>query len=230
MQFCWLFLYNCFTACCWLSITPFRIFTCSCFFLSLHQHTCDFMECLFDVFCCFGTRLYILNFSVILNEGIYILNGDCSTRLQVTFISHQKNLCFRWTWTSDLSVPVFCGILERLLVRDIKYDHKCMCSSIVRTSNRSETLMTSSIPDLQFDLIAVELEGFKAEVDSYGGEKDLTELIIWVSYDYRWFSDAGVAYKNYFEQILILTLILQHLYNKIQKVVVAIIPTSWLKW
>ena len=148
MQLSWLSLYNCFTTRCGLFAPPFGIFTCSCFLIGLYQHACDFMKGLLDVICCFGTRLYILNFFVILNEGLDILYGDCSARLQIAFVTHQKNLSLLGTWTSDLSIPVFRCILERLLVCDIKDYHECMRSSIVWTSYGSETLVTSGIPDL----------------------------------------------------------------------------------
>ena len=60
-----------------------------------------------------------------------------------------------------------------------------MCSSVVGAGDCSESFVSCSIPDLKFDFVAVEREGFEPEVDSDGCQKNLAELVISVSDDNR---------------------------------------------
>lgn len=85
-----------------------------------------------------------------------------------------------------------------------------MGSAVVRAGDGPETFVACSVPDLQLDLISPEREGLKSEVDPDGGEEDLAEFVIGVSDDDGGLADTRIADEDYFEEIMVLPLALQH--------------------
>lgn len=57
-----------------------------------------------------------------------------------------------------------------------------MSASIVGTGDGAKAFVASSVPDLQLHLVAVQWEGFEAEVHADSGEEDLAEFVVGVSY------------------------------------------------
>ena len=57
-------------------------------------------------------------------------------------------------------------VVERNLISDIIHYNDTMGSSVVRTGDGSESLLTSSIPDLKFDRLAIVLDGSDLEINT----------------------------------------------------------------
>ena len=68
-----------------------------------------------------------------------------------------------------------------------------MRASIIRPRNRLEPLLSSRIPDLQLDALAVELDGANLEVDADGGDVRGGEGVFGKAEETVGFTDAGVA-------------------------------------
>ncbi len=137
--------------------------------VSCDEHLGCFAESLFDVVCSLGTGLNILNFMVLLGEGRHLLKGHFPIPFQVTLVTHQQNLGVCRTVVSDLSVPVFSSIFERLGIGDIEYHHDGMCPTVIRAGDGPKAFVASSVPNLQFDGAALKGEGLEAEVHADGG-------------------------------------------------------------
>ena len=83
-----------------------------------------------------------------------------------------------------------------------------MSASVVRTRDGAKSLMTGSVPDLQFYLISIKQEWFEPEVNSDSCEENFAEFIVSVSHDDRWLADGGVANEDYLEEVVVLSLAL----------------------
>jgi len=77
----------------------------------------------------------------------------------------------------DLLHPIF-NILETLSLVYGVSQHYTHSTPIVSLSNRLEFLLTSSIPNLQPNLLFTDSDGFDLEVDTYGGEVRGHEVIL----------------------------------------------------
>lgn len=65
----------------------------------------------------------------------------------------------------DVSDPVL-NVLERLLVGHVVHEHDAHGAAVVGGGDRSEPLLTGRVPNLQLNLLAVELDGANLEVDA----------------------------------------------------------------
>jgi hypothetical protein len=165
-----------------LCFLQLRIFGCRGPIVGFDKHVGDFVESLLYMLGSFGTCFYILNFLVFLNECLDFLHLHCPVHFHVAFVANQQNLGLRRTGVAYFVEPILRGVFERLLVSDVEDDHESVCTSIVGAGDCSEALMASSVPDLQFDLVAVEGERFEAEVNPDGRKEDLAELVVSVAY------------------------------------------------
>ena len=57
-------------------------------------------------------------------------------------------------------------VVETLLVGYVIHDNNAVRSSVVRRSNRSKSLLTSGIPNLQFDGFPIKLQGPDLEINT----------------------------------------------------------------
>lgn len=61
-------------------------------------------------------------------------------------------------------------VLERVEVSDIVHDDDAVCPPIVRGRDGAEALLAGSVPDLQFDRLAIEVDRADLEVHTDGGD------------------------------------------------------------
>ena len=66
-------------------------------------------------------------------------------------------------------------VLKGLSVCDIVDDDDAMSSSIVRRCQRSEPFLPCCVPNLQLDVLPVQLDGFDFEIHAYCVEEVLVE-------------------------------------------------------
>jgi hypothetical protein len=71
-----------------------------------------------------------------------------------------------------------------------------MCSTIIGARYGSKSFMACCVPYLQLYFIGINSKLFEAKIDSNGGHKNLTKLIIGVSDENGRFSDGRVAHKD----------------------------------
>ena len=88
--------------------------------------------------------------------------------------------------------PLF-DIVEGLFVSNIVDNDDALGSSIVAWSQSSESFLSSSVPDLQFDDLFIQLNGLDLEVDSDGVEEVLVEGVLRVSQQQTGLTYAWVA-------------------------------------
>jgi len=93
---------------------------------------------------------------------------DLSFSGEVTFQAHQYFAYVLLGIAFDLLDPS-SDVFETLLVIDrVGQDYAC-CSFVVGLGDVFEPLLPSSIPDLQFHLGSIDIDGFKFKVDTDGG-------------------------------------------------------------
>lgn len=63
-----------------------------------------------------------------------------------------------------------------------------------------KALLTRRVPDLQFDLLSSQLDGFDFEVDADGGDEGVVEGIVGEAEENAGLAHAGVADQQQFEQ------------------------------
>lgn len=79
-------------------------------------------------------------------------------------------------------------------------DEECPGSaSIVTTGYRAKTLLTSSVPDLEFDLLAVDCDHSSAELDAYSEVVDGLEPLVCELEEETGLANACVADYDVFE-------------------------------
>ena len=69
-------------------------------------------------------------------------------------------------------------VLVRFLVRDVICDDDTMSAFVVASSNCFEALLTRSIPNLELDLFAIDLDSLDFEVHSNRGHEVVSEHVI----------------------------------------------------
>jgi hypothetical protein len=62
--------------------------------VSFDQHSCNLMECFFDVLCSLGASFNILNFFMFFDKSLYVFDGDGSTVLEVALVTDKQYLRF----------------------------------------------------------------------------------------------------------------------------------------
>lgn len=80
----------------------------------------------------------------------------------------------------NLYVPQPFGyVVKGFGICDVIHKHYSHSSSVVWSCDGVETLLSSSIPDLQLDLLSVHLYCFDLEIDANCGDECCVEGIIW---------------------------------------------------
>ena len=70
------------------------------------------------------------------------------------------------------------NILVSILVSNIVSHDNAMSSLVERVCDRPIALLTSSVPDLQFNFLTINFNSLYCELESDGGLKVISELII----------------------------------------------------
>lgn len=95
---------------------------------------------------------------------------DLTVVLQVALVADEELDDVLVTELVDFSQPVF-NVLEGLAVGDVVNQDDSVGTLVVGGGNGFESLLSSGVPDLEFDGAAVQVEGANLEVDSDGGEE-----------------------------------------------------------
>ena len=74
-----------------------------------------------------------------------------------------------------------------------KYEDDCFCSLVDGSSEVSKSLLSGRVPNLQFDAVALEVDGLHLEVDADGGHVGLVVVCVDVAQQQVGLADCGVA-------------------------------------
>merc|ERR1719379_1722216 len=98
------------------------------------------------------------------------------------------------------------GMMKGLFISDIVDNNYSMGTTIEVCCNGSETLLTSSIPKLEFDDCPIDMYGFHLEVDSNGGHILLAVRVICKAVQERGLSYSRITNEQRLEHVVILSI------------------------
>lgn len=124
--------------------------------------------------------------------------------LKIRFVSDEEKYCIFLGVHFNFVHPKLDNTIERCDIRDIKYKENPLAASIIGACDRSESLLSSSIPDLELDAFIIDGEGFESKIDSDGSKIMFRKLILYEPDEYSRFSDARVSNDDSFEKVVVL--------------------------
>lgn len=141
----------------------------------------------------------ILSWTLHVNEVLlstkffYFLLLHFSLIYQVWFIANQKENRFLLSISLHLVHPKLAYVFETKRVSQVKYKKNALTASIVRTCYCSKSLLTCGVPNLKFDIFAINLDGLESEIDSNSCQIVFWKLVFYKPYKDSWLADPRVA-------------------------------------
>jgi len=102
----------------------------------------------------------------------------------------------------NVSDPV-PDVVEGLLIGDIVHEQDSHGTSVVGSSNGSEALLSSSIPNLQFYALALQVNGSDLEVNANGCDEAGRERVIRETQEQAAFANTTVSNEKKLDKIVI---------------------------
>ena len=115
-----------------------------------------------------------------LSEFFALIRGDLSRVLHVALVADEDAGDVVGGVFLDLVHPVFDGA-EALAVGDVVGDDDAVGALVVAARDGFEALLASRVPDLQFDGLAVDLDGPDLEVDADGRHEVVGEDVVLIA-------------------------------------------------
>jgi hypothetical protein len=103
--------------------------------------------------------------SVFLSKALAFLGADLPAIVQVSFIADQHHHYVRVAVLADFLEPPR-QVIERFLPRYVVYEQGASGSTVVAAGDRLEGLLTSRVPDLELDLLVIDFDGARPELDT----------------------------------------------------------------
>lgn len=94
-------------------------------------------------------------------------------------------------------------VVERVHIGHIVDDADAVGATVVGRCDGSETLLASSVPDLELHSLAIELDGSDFEVDTNGGDVRLGVSVICETQEQTRLSDTRVTDKQQLEEVIV---------------------------
>jgi len=129
-----------------------------------------------DVGVVLGRRLEEFD-AVLLGQGLATRCLNCLLVDHVALVANQDLVHVVGGVLLNVPDPV-SNVLERLLVRDVVYEQDAHGTAVVRCRDRAKPFLASSIPDLQLNALAVQLDGLDLEVNADGGDEAGSKRVI----------------------------------------------------
>lgn len=158
----------------------------------------------FNIHIILGTDLVKIGlwYFIQVQEGFDILLGHLNLLFTVDFVAYNPYLCcLRDVPLIELRHPAF-KMLEGLLIQHVENQHDPVGSSIIMSNNGFEPFLPGSVPDLKLDMLAVNNNRFYLKINPYRGRTVLAVGVVCVPLHQAGLSDAGVAYQNNLEKII----------------------------
>eukprot|EP00356_Strombidium_inclinatum_P002656 CAMPEP_0170478604 /NCGR_PEP_ID=MMETSP0208-20121228/73_1 /TAXON_ID=197538 /ORGANISM="Strombidium inclinatum, Strain S3" /LENGTH=110 /DNA_ID=CAMNT_0010750893 /DNA_START=364 /DNA_END=696 /DNA_ORIENTATION=+ len=94
------------------------------------------------------------------------------------------------------------NLSERIAVSDIVSDNDTVRTLVVAGGDGLESLLASSIPDLELNGLAVDVDGSDLEIDTDGGHEVLVEHVVSETEEEGGLSDTRVSNEEDLEEII----------------------------
>lgn len=134
-----------------------------------------------------------------------IFGGNGTQMSQITLVADEHDDDIRVRMVAQFFQPPG-NVLVRLVLADI-VDKQCADgTSIVGGSNSSVTFLTSSIPDLRFDRLRVDLDGSSCELNTDRRLRIKVEFVPGKTTQQVGLADTGVSDQNDWEESAITVL------------------------
>ena len=100
-----------------------------------------------------------------LGKPLSLLRANLPSRVEVRFVSDQHDGHIRIPVLADFLQPA-CQVGERVSPRYVIYQKGSCRSSVVRPRDALERFLTCSVPNLQLDVLFIDLNGASSELHS----------------------------------------------------------------
>ena len=178
-------------------------FCCGGSWLSLHSRldlTGHGQKGLFDIGGCLGRSLEELNTKGV-SKLLSLLGRNNTLSGQIGLVTH-KQLVDVFCRISINFVKPLLDIVEGLLVRDIVHHNDSMGTTVIRRGNRTETFLSSGIPNLKLDGLSIQLNGADLKVDTNGRNVGFRVGIVGKSKEQTRFTNTRISNKKKLEQVV----------------------------
>ena len=119
-------------------------------------------------------------------------SGDLPLRIEILLGPNDDLVDVLGSVVIDLTHPPLY-VFEGAAIDDGKCEDDAGCPLVVGLGDVFELLLSCGVPDLQLELLVVDLDGFDFEVDSDGGDVGLLEVVLAEAHDEVGFADPAVA-------------------------------------
>lgn len=147
-----------------------------------------------------ASRRFHKHQTVLPSERFALLLLDLAARIQITLVANQHD--------DHVRVGVLPGVLEpgrqvveRLAARNVVHEQGAGRPAVVRARDRPERLLAGRVPNLQLDLLAVDGDHPRAELDPDRQVMDRLEALVGKLEQQAGLANTCVAYDDVFEQV-----------------------------
>jgi hypothetical protein len=102
----------------------------------------------------------------------------------------------------DVSEPVG-DVLEGIFFRDVEHEQDAHCIPVVRCGNGPEPFLPCSVQQLQFDLLAVQIDRSKLKVDADGGGAAQVKRVVGKAQQQAALAYSAVPDQHQLDQVVI---------------------------
>ncbi|RMZ97236.1 hypothetical protein BpHYR1_038514 [Brachionus plicatilis] len=155
----------------------------------------------FNILVELGTGLYELH-AVLDGELFAPLLAHLSPVVHVALVSDEHSLYIGGRVLLDVADPVSDRV-ERFFGRDVVDEQDAHGAPVVRGGYGAKALLAGRVPNLQLDLLAVQLDGADLEVYAYGADERGVVLVFGEAEEHAGLADARVADQQQFEQVVV---------------------------
>lgn len=159
-------------------------------------------EGLLDVDAVLGRRLHEGDV-VLVSETLSLLGGHDPLLGHVALVTDEHLADGFCGVLLDVADPV-ANVAEGLFVRDVIDKKDSHGSAVVGSCDGAEAFLTSSVPDLKLDFLAIELNGTDLKVDSDGGDETGGEGVIREAEQKTGLSDTTVSDQEELDEVIVL--------------------------
>ncbi len=161
-----------------------------------------------DIVLGLGDRIYE-RYVVMLGRLLAPLGRHYSLIIHVALVAHNHLDNVLVGVLVNIAQPL-ANAVEGLAVGDVVDEHDAHRAAIIRRRDRVEALLARRVPDLQLDLLAIQIDGLHLEVDANGRDERGVERVVGEAAQYAGLAHARVADEQDLEQVVIA--LLGHLY------------------
>lgn len=138
------------------------------------------------------------------SKGLALGGGDGALLFPVTLVADQDLVYAFGCVLLDIGEPC-SDIAETLLVGNVIDEQNAHGASVVSGGDCPESLLSSGIPYLQLDTLAVELYGADLEVDANGGDERGSKRVFAEAQQAAGFTNARIANEEQLDQEVIVS-------------------------